>query len=88
MKIEILGTGCAKCRALEENARKAAEAVGVNYEVEKVTSISEISKRGVLMTPALVVNGEVKSPGKVLSAEEIQSFLEGYVSTEEDSRVS
>jgi small redox-active disulfide protein 2 len=75
MKLEILGTGCAKCRTLEENTRKAAEALGVPFELSKVSEIAEIVKRGVMMTPALMVDGKVKSMGKVLSPSEISAFL-------------
>ncbi|MGB2819832.1 MAG: thioredoxin family protein, partial [Phycisphaerae bacterium] len=64
-KLQILGTGCAKCRKLAENAKAAAEAAGIDYEIEKVTDINEIMKFGVMMTPALVVDGEVKAVGKV-----------------------
>lgn len=75
MKLEILGVGCAKCRALEENTRTAANKLGVEYELDHVTAITEITKRGVMMTPALVVDGEVKSMGKVLSVEEAERLL-------------
>lgn len=75
MKIEILGTGCAKCRTLEENARQAAESLGVSFEVVKVSEIAEIVKRGVMMTPAMMVDGEVKSMGKVLSPADISAIL-------------
>ena len=75
MKIQILGTGCPKCRKLAENAEAAAQAAGVEYTLEKVTDISEIMKFGVMMTPALAVDGDVKSTGKVLSAEEIKKTL-------------
>ncbi|MGB2819906.1 MAG: thioredoxin family protein, partial [Phycisphaerae bacterium] len=64
-KLQILGTGCPKCRKLAENAKAAAEAAGIDYEIEKVTDINEIMKFGVMMTPALVVDGEVKAVGKV-----------------------
>ncbi|MFZ3114927.1 MAG: thioredoxin family protein [Syntrophales bacterium] len=74
-KIQILGTGCAKCIKLTENAKKAAEEAGVAYEIEKVTDISKIMDFGVMMTPALAIDGEVKSVGKVLSVEEIKKLL-------------
>ena len=61
MKLEILGTGCAKCRTLEENIRKAADSLGIPYELEKVSEIAEIVKRGVMMTPALMMDGRVKT---------------------------
>lgn len=75
MRIQILGTGCPKCKKLTENAKAAAEALGVEYEIEKITDIKEIMKSGVMMTPALVVDGDVKSVGKVLSADDIKGFL-------------
>jgi len=75
MKIQILGTGCAKCKRLAENTEAAARELGLDYEIEKVTKIEEIMKFGVMMTPALVVNGEVKVVGKTPSAEEIKKCL-------------
>ena len=70
-KIQILGTGCPKCKMLTANAETAVKALGVEATVEKVEKISDIMKFGVMMTPALVVDGQVKSAGKVLSAEDI-----------------
>ena len=75
-KIQILGTGCPKCKKLTENAETAAEELGIEYELEKVTDINDIMNFGVMMTPALVVDGEVKSAGKALSADEIKGLLE------------
>jgi small redox-active disulfide protein 2 len=75
MKIQILGTGCAKCKKLAENAETAARAMGVDYELEKVTDINEIMGFGVMMTPALVVDGEVKTMGKVPDPEAIKALL-------------
>jgi len=74
-KLQILGTGCPKCQKLAENAKAAAEAAGVEYEMEKVTDINEIMKFGVMMTPALVVDGVVKVVGKVPDAEAIKAML-------------
>lgn len=74
-KIQILGTGCPKCRQLTENAEKAAREAGSDHEIIKVTSINEIMKFGVIMTPALAIDGNVKSVGKVLSPEEIKKIL-------------
>jgi len=74
-KIQILGTGCPKCKKLTENAEKAAKTAGIDYEIVKVTDINDIMKFGVMITPALAVDGEVKSVGKILSVEEIQKFL-------------
>ena len=74
-KIQILGTGCPKCKKLAANAEAAARELGIEYELVKVTDINEIMKFGVMMTPALAVDGEVKSAGKVLSVDEIKEFL-------------
>ena len=74
-KIQILGTGCPKCKMLTANAEAAVKALGVDATVEKVEKIADIMKFGVMMTPALVVDGQVKSAGKVLSTEEIGKLL-------------
>jgi len=71
MKIEILGTGCTKCKALEEVAKQAVAKIGGFHSVEKVEDIMKIMEYGVVSTPALVVDGEVKSTGKLLSIEEM-----------------
>ncbi len=76
VKIEILGTGCPKCKKLAQNAEAAVEALGIEYEIEKVTDINEIMKFGVMMTPALAVDGEVKLVGKVPSPDEIKDLLQ------------
>lgn len=75
MRIEVLGTGCAKCKTLATNAEHAASELGLDCEIEKVTSIDEIVKRGVLMTPALVVDGKVRMVGKASSVDEIKTLL-------------
>ncbi|MBA7587871.1 hypothetical protein ES708_29917 [subsurface metagenome] len=75
-KIQILGTGCPKCKKLAENAEAAAKSLGIEYEIEKVTDINDIMKFGVLMTPALAVDGEVKFVGKVPSPDEIKGLLQ------------
>lgn len=75
MVIKILGTGCPKCKQLEENAKKAVELAGVGATIEKVTELNKIMDYGVMMTPALVVDEVVKSTGKVLNPEEIKKFL-------------
>ena len=74
--LQILGTGCPKCKKLAENAEAAARELGVEYKLEKVTDINKIMGYGVMMTPALVVGGEVKASGKVLSVEQIKSLLQ------------
>ena len=71
MKIQILGTGCPKCKQLEANAREAVAAKGVEAEIEKVTDIDQIMEMGVMMTPALVIDGEVRSVGKILTVDQI-----------------
>ncbi|MBN1553141.1 MAG: TM0996/MTH895 family glutaredoxin-like protein [Phycisphaerae bacterium] len=75
MKLQILGTGCPKCQKLAANAEAAAQAAGVECELEKVTDIKEIMNFGVMMTPALVVDGKVKVAGKVPDVEEIRKLL-------------
>jgi len=75
MKIEILGTGCAKCKTLYENTKKALEETGTNAEVVKVEDIPSIMKYGVMSTPALVIDGQVKFSGKVASIVEIMGML-------------
>ena len=74
-KIHILGTGCPKCKKLAENAEIAAKDLGIEYSLEKVTEISEIMKFGVMMTPALAIDGQVKGVGKVISPDEIKKML-------------
>ena len=74
-KIQILGTGCPKCKKLAENAEAAAKELGIDFEIEKVTDINEIIKFGVMVTPALAVDSEVKVVGKVLSQDEIKKIL-------------
>jgi len=76
MKVQILGTGCPRCRKLEANARKAIEELGVDVEVEKVQDIKEITKFGVMMTPALAIDGEVKCSGEIASVEKIKKWLQ------------
>ena len=73
--IQILGTGCPKCKKLAENAEAAAKAMGIEYAIEKVTDINEIMKFGVMMTPALVVDGVVKAVGKALDPDAIKVML-------------
>lgn len=74
-KLQILGTGCPKCKMLAELTETAANDLGIEYEIEKVTDISEIMKFGVMMTPALAVDGQVKVVGKVPSQDEIKKML-------------
>lgn len=76
MKIQILGTGCPKCTMLTEVAESAAKELNLNYELEKITNINEIMAFGVMMTPALAVDGEVKAVGMVPDAEKVKTLLE------------
>ena len=74
-KIQILGTGCPKCKLLMANAETAVKVSGIEAQIEKVEKIVDIMKFGVLSTPALVVDGQVKSVGKVLSPDDIKKYL-------------
>ncbi len=75
-KIQILGTGCPKCKQLAQCAEQAANELAIPYEIEKVTQINDIMKFGVMITPALVVDGKVLSVGKVLTLDEMKKFLQ------------
>ena len=75
MKIEILGTGCPKCAALMKNVEEAVRELGVDAEIAKVTDIVEIANRGVMMTPALSVDDEIKLVGKVATVSELKTLL-------------
>ena len=75
MKIEVLGPGCAKCEKLKQNAEEAVRQSGVEATVEKVSDINEITSFGVMMTPALAIDGDVKSVGKVLSSDDVKALL-------------
>ncbi|MBN2020417.1 MAG: TM0996/MTH895 family glutaredoxin-like protein [Sedimentisphaerales bacterium] len=74
-KIQILGTGCPKCKKLAQSAEEAVKQLGGEYQIEKITEINEIMKFGIMMTPALAVDGQVKVVGKVLSPEQIKQLL-------------
>jgi small redox-active disulfide protein 2 len=76
MKVEVLGPGCQRCEALANSVKTALDGLGIQYEFEKVTNITEIMKYGVMVTPALVVDGEVKISGKVPSVKEIQDLIQ------------
>jgi len=75
-KIEILGSGCPKCRQLEENTRKAVENITKRAEIVKVTDIDKIIEYGVMSTPALVIDGKVRSSGRIPEVEEIEEWLQ------------
>lgn len=77
MKIQVLGTGCAKCKQLTASAERAVAELGLGVAVEKVEDLREIMKFKVMSTPALVVDGRVRSVGKVLSAEDVKALLRG-----------
>lgn len=75
MKVQILGTGCARCKELTANAEQAVQELGLPTEVEKVTGIKDIMKFQILMTPGLVIDGKVKAAGRIPSPEEIKQML-------------
>jgi small redox-active disulfide protein 2 len=75
MKVQILGTGCPKCKKLAENTEAAIRETGVTAEIEKVTAVAEIAKFGVMFTPALAIDGEVRLAGKVPPTEKIAELL-------------
>ncbi|MGM0457319.1 MAG: thioredoxin family protein [Cyanobacteriota bacterium] len=77
LKIEVLGTGCKKCQQLEANATEAVNALAVDAEINHITDMMEITKRGVMKTPALVIGDRVMTQGKVPSSEEIQTLING-----------
>lgn len=75
MVIKVLGSGCANCKKLEENVRQAVGELRIDAEIEKVTDFKDILSYGVMKTPALVVDGQVKVMGRVISAEEVKKYL-------------
>lgn len=75
MKVEILGSGCSKCKKTAENAENAIKALGVDAEIVKVEKIQDIMNYGVMMTPALVIDGDVKVSGKIPSPEQITEWI-------------
>jgi len=75
MKIKILGSGCPNCKKLEKNTREAVNELGIEAEIEKVTEIQEIMSYGVMSTPALVVDGEIKSMGRVLKKDDVKKII-------------
>ena len=76
MKIEVLGTGCAKCHLLESTTKKVADRLGIDYTLDHVTDISKITEYGVMMTPSLAIDGQVKVTGKVPSEAELEKLLQ------------
>jgi small redox-active disulfide protein 2 len=79
MKVQILGTGCPKCKALSANAEAAIKELGLDAEIEKVEQIKDIMAMGVMMTPALAVDGVVKGSGRVLTVDQVKEILDGAV---------
>ena len=77
VKIEVLGTGCMKCKRLLRNVEIAVKELGIDAEIVKIDDISEIINRGVMLTPALAVNGEMKISGRVADVKEIKEILKG-----------
>jgi len=77
VKIEVLGTGCMKCKRLKKNVEKAVKELGIDAEIVKVDDIVEIMDRGVMLTPALAVNGEMKISGRVADVKELKEILGG-----------
>jgi len=75
MKIEILGVGCPKCKLLTANAEAAIKELNITADISKITDITKITEYGVMMTPALAVDGIVVSAGKVLSKDEIKKII-------------
>ena len=75
MKIQILGIGCPKCKQTEANAKEAIKNLGLDAEVEKITSVNEIADFGVMATPALAVDGDIKFSGKIPTIKEIEEVL-------------
>ena len=75
MKIEILGSGCAKCKSVEKLVRTIVEELGINAEIVKVEDLQEIINRGIMMTPAIIIDGEVKIVGRVPGADELKELL-------------
>ncbi len=75
MKLQILGTGCPKCKKLAEATEEAAKGLGIEYELEKVTDITAIMSFNVMMTPALAVDGKVRVSGKIPSVAELRTIL-------------
>ena len=75
MKIEVFGTGCAKCNSLKEIVKETLERLGLDLEVESVSEVTEIIERGVYMTPALAIDGDVKIAGRIPTVEEVEQLL-------------
>ena len=79
MKIEILGTGCPKCKKTAENVEKAVKQLGIDAQIVKIDKIQDIMNYGVMITPALAINGEVKVAGKIPSPEQITDWIKQVI---------
>lgn len=77
MKIEILGTGCAKCKKVTDNVKRAVDELGLDIQVEKIEDINRILDYGVMMTPGVVIDGEVKVAGKIPDIKQIKQWITG-----------
>jgi small redox-active disulfide protein 2 len=77
VKVQILGSGCPSCRALEDHAREAIKGLAISAEIQKVTDVEEIMRMGVMWTPALAIDGVVKSSGRILTKAQIAAYLTG-----------
>jgi small redox-active disulfide protein 2 len=77
VKIEVLGTGCMKCKRLLKNVETAVKELGIDAEIKKVDDITEIMDRGVMLTPALAINGEMRISGRVADVQELKEILKG-----------
>ncbi len=79
MKVQILGTGCPKCEALTRNVERALQDLGIAAEIEKVDKIVDIARMGVMMTPGLAIDGQVRATGHVLTVPELKDLLQATV---------
>lgn len=76
MKVEVFGPGCARCRAVERNAREAAQALGIDVVLEHVSSQADIAARGIMFTPGLAINGEILCKGRIPTVDEIRAWMQ------------
>jgi len=75
MKIEVVGPGCSRCMTTEQNVKEALRQLNIQAEVVKVTNVAEFAEKGVMLTPAVIVDGEVKISGKILTVDEIKKII-------------
>lgn len=76
MEIKVLGPGCPKCKTLEKTVKEVLSETGINAEVKKITDFKEIASHGIMLTPGLIINGKIKSTGRVLNKNEVKKFIE------------